>query len=281
MTIQTILKQTTIDRLDAELILCYILGVDRTYIKAHAEQVLSLRARVLFFWYTWKRKQHLPLAFILGTKECYGLVFEVNKHTLVPRPDTEILIEQAINLVNNNTLLIDVGTGSGCIPIAIGAHTTQQDLSIIATDISRRALRVAKRNAQAHQVDIHFLHGNLLAPALMHLDQIDTGTFKHIIITANLPYITEDQWQSEASIKKEPKSALVADEGGLALYRELLEQLTNYTRANTLLPITLLFEIDPEQEISVQSLVHEYYSEARVILQTDLAGNARTLVIHI
>lgn len=281
MTIQSVLHASKLDRLDTELLLAYTLGTDRSYIKSHPKRRLTLREQLRFLYVVWLRRRNTPIAYITGHKEFFGLDFEVNKHTLVPRPETELLVElvqkQVTNIKDTNTVLIDIGTGSGCIPISILKTCTHTNIQAYASDISKKALKVATRNAKQHDTNITFAHGNLLEPTLRHVPR-DMWLASRVIITANLPYITEEQWKAEMSIKKEPKSALVADEHGLALYRELLEQLLDLDIQST---ITLYFEIDPDQKDLVEPLVKEYFSNSHVILHTDLSGHTRIAEISL
>ena len=281
MTIRDATQQISISVLDAELLLAYILQTSRTALKAHPERTLTWSQLLRFFWYVHKRKNNVPLAYITGTKEFYGFEFEVNQHTLVPRPETEQMVELAISHIMNNEsqniLLIDIGTGSGCIPISVAKTCRSTNIQLGASDISKKTIKIAKRNANTLNADITFQTGNLLAPWIHEIAK----EWSQLIITANLPYITEEQWREEPSIKKEPKSALVADESGLALYRELLEQLQHILSPTLSVPITLYFEIDPDQTPRITPLVETYFTHADTCIHADLSGLARIVEIHI
>jgi release factor glutamine methyltransferase len=175
------------------------------------------------------------------------------------------------------TIVIDVGTGTGCIPISIFTSLKHANLKTIAIDISKQALCVAQKNAQLHNATITFLHGNLLEPIFNNetMKQYNNAT---VVITANLPYLTRKQFQDEPSIKREPYSALVAEENGLALYRELLEQITT-----KLLPVykeslTLYFEIDPSQNSAIFELLQKYLPSAHNELRKDFGGHDRLVI---
>jgi release factor glutamine methyltransferase len=282
MTIGELLKQPTIASIDAELLLCHILHVDRSYIKSHNDHILSYIDRLKFFWFLRKRKKHLPLAYITGQKEFFGLDFFVNKHTLVPRPETEHLVELVLFHIatedKSHILLIDIGTGSGCIPISILASCSHKHIHTYASDISQKALRVAARNANKHLAQITFAQGSLLTPWTDIL-RSTANTSSQIIITANLPYITELQWKTEPSIQKEPKSALVANEQGLALYRHFLQQISSVSKGQH---VTLFFEIDPDQERAMTLLADEYLPPTITItFSKDLQGHTRVVMIHL
>jgi len=231
-----------------------------------------------------KRAHGVPLAYVTGHKEFFGLDFVINKHVLIPRPETEMIVSLALEKLKIQdsrlkTILTDVGTGSGCIPISVTStlkHFNTQALTVCATDISKSALKVAKQNAQKYNVNITFLHGNLLEPAIKRLKIKDS----RLIITANLPYLTLEQFQNEHSIQHEPKRALVADNNGLGLYEQLLKQIrllvTNYQ-----LLVTCLFEIDPRQSPQISGLIKKYLPDSTFEIKKDLAGHDRVVCITI
>lgn len=277
MNYTSLLKKFTplLDRFEVELLLSHVTHRPREFFIAHPEFTPSLLEYLRFKRALQKRLSGVPIAYITGTKEFYGLEFEVNKHTLIPRPDTEIMVEavklQITNYKLQHITLIDVGTGSGCIPISIMKAIKHENMKAFATDISEGALRVAKRNAKKHQADIQFCHGNLLQPL------IDNKTMKQwinetIIITANLPYLTEQQFTEEPSIQHEPKSALVADDQGLALYKELLLQIKNTLSEHSLIGF---FEIDPAQTDKISSIINAMLPHAHITIIKDFSNNDR------
>jgi len=268
-----------INRLDAELLLAHALNTPRAFLIAHGDEKMGTLARWKFHTLVQKRKRGIPLAYLTGHKEFYGLDFLVNKHTLVPRPDTELMVEevmQEIKKSKNQITIIDVGTGSGCIPISILHTIRTSGLSVIckyyATDISKKALNIAKQNADKHNVHITFKHGNLLEPFSPELRTLNS----QLIITANLPYLTQTQFDEEPSIQHEPHSALVAEHEGLALYEELLKQIKTYH----LKPKTYL-EIDPSQTKKISNFITDIFPTAKIEIQKDLSGNDRVVKIII
>jgi release factor glutamine methyltransferase len=277
MSIQKLLKKATaISILDAEILLAFAIKKNREYIKAHPEKNVSFFHTLLFFYFLQKRKNNTPIAYITKQKEFYGLDFQVTKDTLVPRPETEIMVELINNILKKtktNTILIDIGTGSGCIPISMAK--IQKNITIFATDISKKALYIAKRNAQKHKVDLTFHHGNLLTPLLKNKNIWNTKN--NIIITANLPYITEKQFQDEPSIQKEPKQALVADDNGLALYKELLNQIKTLNNKD----ILLFIEIDPMQTKLITTFIQNNFPKANIHIHKDLCGRDRIVEINV
>lgn len=217
-------------RLDAELLLAHALKKPVTFLLAHDETAVGLIRTWRYRSLIARRRAGEPLAYITGHREFYFLDFEVNRHTLVPRPDTEILTEAVIHYLanpkskfRNPQLLMDVGTGSGCIAVSILKNVP--GLRAVATDLSRSALRTAHRNAKKHGVSgrIRFLHSDLLAsvpPALF-------GE-KELIVCANLPYIPTD-FPVNPETRFEPSVALYGGRDGLAVYKRLIDELAAFS----------------------------------------------------
>lgn len=293
MTISQLLKKNynIIESIDSQLLLAHILKKSREYILTHGDEKISFTAQVRFNRLVTKRKKGIPLAYLTGHKEFFGLDFLVNKHTLVPRPDTEVLVETVVSYImkhiayNKQTdiTLVDIGTGTGCIPIAI-QKTIQQcnnvTINTIATDISKKALRIAKQNAKKHNTQITFLHGNLLKPLIKtNLIPSQPNTYP-LIVTANLPYLTKEQFEQEPSIQHEPKSALVADKNGLALYEELLKQIVQTHTTYHIPHIICFFEIDPGQMKTIKKIISTYLPDAKIKILKDLSGFDRVVEIQ-
>ena len=251
-------------------------GKSKEWILAHPEYK-NFWTLLKYAYYLRKLKKGIPMAYILGHKEFFNLDFLVNKYTLIPRPDTETLVDVVIDKISNfkfpisNLLLIDVGTGTGCIPISIlKRFKDSKDIKInaIATDISKGALKIARKNAKKHAVNIQFLHGNLLSPVLQPACR-QAGLYKltdlqTIIITANLPYLKEEWWGKEPSIQHEPKSALVSDaETGLKIYENLLQQIKT-------VKCVVFLEIDPRQSSQIFNLIQKYLPSADIEIIKDL-----------
>lgn len=247
---------------------------DRVFALTHTEYRPNIFERIRYAYFLLQRRRGYSVAAIIGHKEFFGLNFYVNKHVLIPRPDTELMVEEAIKTIKSSdekTLLIDIGVGSGCVPISI-AKNIGKEIKIIASDISCHALYVAKKNATRHGVRIKFLYGSLLSA----LNRRDLESSTNIIITANLPYLTNEQFQAEPSIWREPKTALVAYNGGLALYEKLLEQ-TSIVFPNK--KITLFFEIDPTQDERIRKIIKHFYPDALIEIKKDLSGLNRLVKI--
>lgn len=291
-TLSRVEKKQNIDRFDVELLIAFVLQKPREWVVSHPEFHISWFANFKLQRLFRLRAKGVPVAYLTGHKEFFGLDFLVNKYTLVPRPDTEIMIEAALNSPpitksqkvpersDRSIILIDIGTGSGCIPIAIEKTLKQKHPSLplqtFATDISKKALKVAKKNAQTHQVDIAFLQGNLLEPILKNNSFLFLVSHSSLILTANLPYLTQNQFDIEPSIQHEPHSALVAADNGLALYKTLLNQIQSLiSRFQS--SITCYFEIDPSQSQLLSTHIQAIFPQANIKIIKDLCGRERII----
>ncbi len=263
--------------LDAQILLSQCLEKPTSYLFAHGEEELTPATIETYQRFIERRKRHEPIAHILQQKEFFGRPFFVNQFVLTPRPETEVMIERALETITPKSTLIEIGTGSGAIAITLASELEQP---IIAVDVDPQALSVADRNAQQHGVNhlISFLHGSLLEPYI-EKNIRETG---HGVIFANLPYLTPTQWElSDPDVKQyEPKHALVGGIDGLELYDQLLQQVTQ-NRELFSTDLDLYFEIDPQQERSIQSLVSEILPQAQIEIIQDLNGQARIVKIKI
>ncbi len=271
---------STSPELDAEIILANAIKKNKEYLYTYPEKNLTLPQIKKFQQMISRRKKYEPIACIIGYKEFYGLKFKITKRTLIPRPETEMIVEETLSilkLARKPVILIDIGTGSGCIPIAIAKNIKHPRVKIYAADISKEALKIAKANAKINNAEkkIKFLRGNLLEP----LEKIiKNAANKNIIITANLPYLpTEIYNHAMPDVKSyEPKNALIAGKDGLKYYRELFKQIKK------ILPIQssfyILCEIDPSQKNSIKTLSRKYFPCAIFQIKKDLAGLDRLLI---
>ena len=216
-------------RLDAELILANTLRKNRTYLHTHPENDIDPRRVDIANARLRLRLERVPLAYILGYRDFYGRRFTVSPQVLVPRPESEAIIELLKELGVSGKLL-DIGTGSGCLGIT--AKLEIPKLNVILSDISQPALRVARQNAEKFQADVALIKSNLLRAI--------PGKFD--IIIANLPYV-DRSWQRSPETNHEPALALFAKDEGLALIYQLIDQLPAH-----LSPSALIFlEADPRQ----------------------------------
>ena len=210
MNVSSWLNSAPIDRLDAELILAHALGKDRTFLHAHPDFELSEAVLAEIRTLTERRALGEPLAYIFGNKEFYGRVFKVTRDTLVPRPETEALIEVIKDLKPHK--ILDVGTGSGCIAVTLALELPETEVD--AVDISSAALEVAQENAQKLGAKVNFSRSDLLSSVGNEYD----------LIVANLPYVDRNwDWLSR-ELNFEPQNALFAEDGGLALIKKLIQE---------------------------------------------------------
>jgi len=212
-----------------------------------------------------------------GSKDFYGRKYKVTPSTLIPRPATETLVDAAKEAAkgSDGVVFADIGTGSGAIAITLAAETK---LPVVATDISPDALAVAKENAATLGVTIEFRQGNVLEPIIEHF-RAGVGDVKHLVICANLPYLTKHQIEcAEPDVKDfEPHSALEAGADGLDCYFELFRQLK---QNRSVLPerVTVLIEIDPSQRQSAVNLILHDFPAAKPVVLQDLSGLDRIVI---
>lgn len=202
-------------QLDAELLMALVLTTDRTWIKTHGEKELSKAQIEAYEGLTARRTQREPLVHLTGTREFYGLDFTITPDVLTPRVETEKMVEFAAKYSTKNGKVIDVGTGSGAIAVALAKQ--RPDLQITATEVSPAALAVAQRNIEAHKVKIEVFLSDLW-------DQIEES-FDTII--TNLPYLKDDA-DLMPEVQKEPAVALFGGADGLDLYRRFLGGISTH-----------------------------------------------------
>ncbi len=204
-------------RLDAELLLAHIMEKDRVWLVANDTTELGPEVRQQYAIIVQKRTQRVPLVHLTKMREFYGLELLITPATLTPRVETEQMVEWAIEYAPQNGHVIDIGTGSGAIAIAIAKH--RPDLSVMGTEVSTPALEVAKTNAERHGLAMHFVQSDLWHGV--------TGIFD--VIVTNLPYLRDDAHQDlMEEVKYEPDIALFGGEDGLDLYRKFLAEVPHF-----------------------------------------------------
>lgn len=269
---------------EVQAILAHLLDVDRAWLITHPEYKLTKTQYKKFQHLLKRRQKHEPFAYLFGKKEFFGKEFLVNKHVLIPRPDTETLIECALNIQTQPHLqapaIWDIGTGSGAIAVTLASHIPQS--TILATDTSKRALVMAKKNAKKHgvQTRITFLQQNLLQSKAFRWLKSHKAA-KALIICANLPYLpTSDKKILEPDITKyEPKTALYSGKDGLDLIKKLLRQIARHATEWGYKQVSILLEYDPPQTKTLLAEIHHLFPQAKTAIQQDLAGRDR--VCHI
>ncbi|MGB7337728.1 MAG: peptide chain release factor N(5)-glutamine methyltransferase [Phototrophicaceae bacterium] len=256
-------------RLDAQLLLCHLLNVEKPYLVTHDDRILSNQEITDFQALIARRQNDEPVAYILGYKHFWDLVFAVSPAVLIPRPETEHLIEAALEWVKgkNELIVADIGTGSGAIAVTIAKHT---NATVYAVDISPAALEIARKNATDNQVDIHFHEGSLASPLIEQAIKVD-------LLLANLPYIRADVMPDLPVTKHEPSLALVGGEDGLDLVRDLILQIPQVCNPNAL----ILLEIGMEQYQAVREFAEAHLVTKDIRIIKDLAGLDRIVAIQL
>ena len=259
-TSQQLKKVSSSPQLEAEVILADTLGRTRAFVLAHPEYLLKPAEAGRFARLLRRRLKGEPLAYILGHQEFYGLDFAVNKNVLVPRPETELLVDEMLKEpLDSNTAIIDLGTGSGAIIVSL-AKNIKANAKFIAVDLSAKALTVARKNAKLQQIDkkIEFLQGDLLEPLLQDV-KTRPRRVKNLKIAANLPYVPSaylDKLDTPDTIplKFEPRLALDGGTDGLDLYRQLAKQLAELAKLYPDLEIKVFAEIQPGQGAGMRQI---------------------------
>ena len=255
--------------LDAQLLLMAITGDDRAHVIAHPEKSLTPEQAARYAALVNRRAAGEPIAYILGRRAFYDREFAVTPAVLIPRPETEHLLEAALALVGERpgSRVVDVGTGSGALAITLAANAP--GTTVCATDISPAALAMARRNASEHGQSVTFFEGDLLQPLIEGGLRVDG-------VMANLPYIpTAEMHRLEVS-RYEPHLALDGGPDGLDLFRRLLDQLPLVCAPSA----WLLLEIGAEQGPTVTGLVRDHLPAAQVDVLRDYAGHDRVVRAH-
>lgn len=261
--------------LDASVLIARIVDKPRSWVMAHPELSLSLEQQNQLNDSLTRLENGEPFPYVLGRWEFFGLEFEVTPDVLIPRPETELLVEKAIAWLQKNPNkrnIADIGTGSGAIAVSIAVNVT--DANILATDISAKALAVAKRNAEKHAASerIEFVECDLL-PHPRPLSLRERGVD---LICANLPYIPTKTLSKLPVFGREPTLALDGGEDGLQLFRKALNEVPSWLAPNAL----LLLEIEATLGESATQLARQNFPNASITLHQDLTGRDRLLKIQ-
>jgi release factor glutamine methyltransferase len=258
-------------RLDAELLLAHALGVNRASILTWPERRLTPKELTRYRDLVGRRAGREPLAYIVGQREFFDLTFTVDARALIPRPETELLVEHALQSARRLLPPIgiaDVGAGSGALAVTMAVHLPLA--TVYALDSSADALALTAENALLHGVAdrVHCLQGDLLSPLPGPLD----------IIIANLPYIASAEWDDLAPEIRdyEPRAALDGGAEGLTLIHRLLSTAGPYLKPKG----SILLEIGARQGAAVTALAHQSFPQANVQLAQDYAGLDRLLIIE-
>jgi release factor glutamine methyltransferase len=255
----------------ARFLLRHILDKDLAYILANGDNSLSFSEEKKFKKWVKKRANHMPVWYITGYANFYGLDIKVNNNVLIPRPETELLVSRALDFIKDRSgsfVVADIGTGSGAIGLAMAKQMPNS--KVYLTDISFKALNVAKKNAKINKLsNVFFLRGNLLDPIKERVD----------ILIANLPYIPSEKLSSLALdvMHYEPRIALEGGSGGLEIYREFIQQIPSKIKGSG----TVLMEIGEDQGERMLTICKAIFPEAEVWYEKDFAGLDRFVIINL
>jgi release factor glutamine methyltransferase len=264
-------------RLDAQVLLEHATGMERSVCYAYPEREVTAEQEQHFLALLERRLQGEPVAYLVGHKEFYGLDFLIDKRVLIPRPETELLVEAALEVIRRKLsagqvpIVADVGTGSGIIPITLAVEEPRLPY-LYASDISADALEVARLNCQRHRVAqrIRLLHGDLLASLPERVD----------VLTANLPYVGSNEIDMLTAdvVDYEPHLALFSGPHGLDLLHCLLiaaQQLAILKEK-----AVVLLEIGYQQRATLEQFLHEVWPQATVTFTKDYAEWDRLLLLQ-
>ena len=257
-------KQIVNPRLNAEYIISHVLGCKRFDLYLRFEEIVSLENRDKIKKMVIERAKSKPLQYVIGETEFYGYRFLVNESVLIPRPETEYLVEKIIAEIGSCNRILDIGTGSGAIAITLKKELPH--LMVTAVDISTMALQVAKENAKLNQVEVEFVESDLFANLNKKFD----------VIVSNPPYIPKMEYDAldKEILEYEPKSALLAEEDGLYFYRKILSESKSYLNEKG----RIYFEIGYNQSDRIKKIAENNgFTEIETV--KDLNGFDRIMII--
>ena len=262
--------------LDASVLIAHIINKPRTWVMAHPELTLTVEQQDQMNESLTRLELGESFPYVLGHWEFFGMELNITPDVLIPRPETELLVEKAIAWLQESNVrrtVADVGTGSGAIAVSIAVNVP--DAHILATDISHVALEVARDNARKHKVQtrIDFVQCDILPP---HPDPLSTE--QHFdLICANLPYIPTETLHALPIYGREPTIALDGGGDGLDLFRKLMKIAPEWLAPNSL----ILLEIEATRGIQALNLACDMFSQAEIHLHQDLTGRDRLLEIRL
>jgi release factor glutamine methyltransferase len=259
-------KTSLTAQLDAEILLAFSLNKSRTWLRTWPEQCIDQSAMSDFTQLVEQRQQGLPIAYLTGQREFWTQTFQVTKDVLIPRPETELLVEHCLQMIapNQSQLILELGTGSGAIAVSIATERPQAQ--IIATDVSQAALEMAQINANSAGVsNIQFLHSDWF-------NTIDTQDFALII--SNPPYIEQnDPHLQQGDVRFEPRLALTSGKDGLRDIQIIAQQAQNYLATDAYLAL----EHGYNQSHAVAKILSNYHY-TNIKNHCDLQGNPRITI---
>jgi len=266
-----VIEKKKLSNLDAEVLLCFVIQKNKAFIYSYPEFELSKIQGNKFKKFIKQRIKKKPVAYIIGKKEFYSLDFLINKNVLIPRPETEILVQESLKLLEKNKNIkniIEIGTGSGCLIISLAKNIKNK--KFYATDISKQALSIAKKNAENNNIKnkIKFIKSDLLKNLNIN--------FTNSILIANLPYLPNKyKKQVSKDLFFEPQKALYAGKDGLFFISKLLKQISKLKNK----PKYILLEFDSSQKNEIKKTVQKLLGKINIKFIKDLAGRNRVVII--
>ncbi len=255
--------------LDAQILLGEIIRQERAYILAHPEHPLTEDQQAHYTEWIRRRASGEPVAYIIGRRAFYDREIAVTRDVLIPRPETELLLEQALAFVKEHpsASVVDVGTGSGALAVTLAAHYPQAQ--VYATDISPSALAIARYNAFLNKANVTFFDGDLFEPLISRHIRVD-------VVMANLPYIATEELATLEVSRHEPRLALDGGADGLDIIRRLLTQIPSVCNPGAL----ILLEIGADQGDAALKLVQTTLSMEKAEILKDYAGLDRIVKVN-
>lgn len=278
MTIQEALH--AYPTIEADLLLAHTLRVDKEYLYLNPKEILTKAATTKYQELCRKRKEGVPAAYLLGNKYFHDLKFKVTEDVLIPRPESEWLVEQAVEYTwkqikkqkagsgKRTWSILDMGTGSGCLIISTAKQLEGRRLDLVAADISAPALTIARQNANYHNVKINFIKSDLFNKVKGGFD----------IIFANLPYVPRKSFKKLGeSLKYEPAIAIATNDDTWEVYKKFFAQAIKHINPGAL----ILLEIDPLQKAGLEKEIKKWMPHAKITFAKDIRGLWRSVAITI
>ncbi len=258
MTIAQALKKY--HKTEIDLLLSHVLGKTKEFLFMNREIILSSYHLIILTKLVKRRLRGEPMAYILGYKDFYGLRFKVNRNVLIPRPETEELVNKVLSakwlVLRRKIKILDLGTGSGCIIISLAKGLPSSRCTLYASDVSSNALTIAKQNAKIHKAKIRFLRSNLFSNIKGKFD----------IVIANLPYVPKRNYElGIKNLEYEPKIALVDSIKDFNLYERFFQQVGSHLNPNS----SVYLEIDPAAKPLIAKWAKKYLPKGQVKFYRD------------
>lgn len=263
---------------DFLVLILFVLGIEKTQFFQSEDTLLTEEQHKKLTGLFERRLLKEPVAYLTGNKEFFGRTFKVNKDTLIPRPDSECLVEDILSFGKNTRIpeyVFDIGTGSGALIVTLARELAKTTTKYIASDISEGALVIAKQNSENLNAPVTFLQGSLLEP---YQSILEKEVANQVFIIANLPYVSETLFKTtEPDVQSyEPTSALISDDEGMAHYKKLFEEIKKHDALSGWCWI----EISPEQSDTLLKVIKSAFPDSQAYVGQDLSQRDRFIRFH-